>query len=105
MNLVSYVSQQRVSPWLDVFGIFHNNSYLLELRGAWYLANEYVILLRNYTQAFSPRPTRCVRFTFMLGIKKKRTENKTKQNKQTNKQKVQKQQQNNWIWLSYFLRK
>ena len=31
VNLVSYVSQQRGSPWSDAFGIFHNNSCLLEL--------------------------------------------------------------------------
>ena len=28
VNLVSYVSQQRGSPWLNAFGIFHNNSLL-----------------------------------------------------------------------------
>ena len=34
MKLVSYVSQQRGSPWIDAFGIFHNDSCLLELRGS-----------------------------------------------------------------------
>ena len=33
MNLVSYVSHQRGSPWLYAFGIFRNNSScLLELQ-------------------------------------------------------------------------
>ena len=26
VNLVSYISQERGSPWLDAFGIFHNSS-------------------------------------------------------------------------------
>ena len=50
MNLVSYVSQQSGSPWLDAFGISHNNSCL---SGVWYLTTEYAILSPNYTHAFS----------------------------------------------------
>ena len=45
----------RESPWLDSFGIFHNNSHnscSLELRRVWYLATEYSILLRKYSHAF-----------------------------------------------------
>ena len=37
MNSVSYVSQQRRSPWLSALEIHYNNSCLLELREVWYL--------------------------------------------------------------------
>ena len=53
VNLVSNVSQQRGSPWLDALVIFHNNRCLLELRGVWHIGTEFAILLRNYTHAFS----------------------------------------------------
>ena len=33
VNLVSYLSQQRGSPWLDAFRTFHDNSCLLKLLG------------------------------------------------------------------------
>ena len=58
VNSVSYVSQQRESPWLSAFEIFHNNSKcLLELRGVWYLA----------THAFSHGPSwGRVKWSFLL---------------------------------------
>ena len=57
MNSVSYVSQQRGSPWLSALEIFHNNSCLLEFRRVWYLD----------TYAFSPGTSRGrVRRSFLL---------------------------------------
>ena len=49
VNLVSHVSRQRGSPWLDVFGIFHNNSCLLEIRGGMVSSHQVcnTTLLRN----------------------------------------------------------
>ena len=44
VNLVSYVRQQRGSPWLNAFGIFRNNSCLLELQGGTVYSTEYAIL-------------------------------------------------------------
>ena len=53
VNLASYVSQQRVSKWLDGFlGVFHYKSCLSELLGV--SSTEYARLLRNYTPAISP---------------------------------------------------
>ena len=47
VNLVSYVTKK--NDWLSAFGIFHNNSSLLELRGVWYPSMQYcnvIVLMR-----------------------------------------------------------
>ena len=50
VNLISYVSQRRESPWLDATIVVYQT-----FEGLWYQATECAILLCNYIYAFSSK--------------------------------------------------